>query len=312
MVRLRETADGNPFFALELGSAILAQDVPLDPGEPMPVPHSLRSILEDRLAGLGLHARHALLTASVLARPTRTLVEVAGAGPDGDADGLGELVRAGLVAMDGDRVRLAHPLLATVIYDRVPSERRQELHAHLAETVPDPEERAHHLALAARHPDEAVAAALDDAARRARGRGAPEVAASLADQAIDCTPADASDALLRRRFDAVDHNFATGHMVRAGRLLNQVQESAPPGPARARAIHHLGEILGQAVGFPAAESLFAEALAEAGDDRLLRIELLCDLAYASLLEGDIPAGAERARAALDLARGPGDVPPSSS
>ena len=55
--------------------------------------------------------------------------------------------------------------------------------------------------------------------------------------------------------------------------------------------------------------MFAEALAEAGDDRLLRIELLCDLAYASLLEGDIPAGAERARAALDLAHGPGDVPP---
>ncbi|MGH9035342.1 MAG: helix-turn-helix transcriptional regulator, partial [Acidimicrobiia bacterium] len=67
-------------------------------------------------------------------------------------------------------------------------------------------------------------------------------------------------------------------------------------------------IRAQAVGFPAAETLFAEALAEAGDDRLLRIELLCELAFARRLAGDIPAAAERARSALDLA-GSAYVPP---
>lgn len=309
LARLRDAADGNPFFALELGSALLRRDTLLEPGEPLPMSPSLRMVLEDRLSGLGPHARHALLTAWLLARPTRALVDTAGSGPDGHADGLGELLRAGLVAMDGDRVKLAHPLLAALIYDEASPGRRRELHAQLAATVPDPEERAHHLALAARRPDETVAAALDEAAHRARARGAPEVAAALADQAIGCTPAGASDALLRRSFEAVDHHFAAGEMVRARQVLDGVEESAPPGPVRARALHRLGEVRAQAVGFPAAESLFAEALAEAGDDRPLRIELLCDLAFARLLAGDIPAAAERAGAALDLAGGPVEVPP---
>jgi DNA-binding CsgD family transcriptional regulator len=135
------------------------------------------------------------------------------------------------------------------------------------------------------------------------------VAAALADQALGCTPTGAGDALLRRSFDAVDLHFAAGHMDRARQLLDEVVDSAPPGPVRARALHRLGDVRAQAVGFPAAESLFAGALAEAGDDRPLRIELLCDLAFARLLAGDIPAAAERAAAALDLAGGPVEVPP---
>ncbi|MGH9035516.1 MAG: AAA family ATPase, partial [Acidimicrobiia bacterium] len=123
LARLRDAAGGNPFFALELGSAVLRRDVPLEPGGSLPLSPSLRKVLEDRLSGLGADARQALLTASVLARPTRTLVDTAGSGPDGRADGLGELLRAGLVALDGDRVRLAHPLLAAVIYDEAAPER---------------------------------------------------------------------------------------------------------------------------------------------------------------------------------------------
>ena len=54
----------------------------------------------------------------------------------------------------------------------------------------DPEERARHLALAATGPDEAVADALEAAARRAEARGAPPAAAELYERAARLTPPD--------------------------------------------------------------------------------------------------------------------------
>ena len=57
------------------------------------------------------------------------------------------------------------------------------------DAVVDDEERARHLALAARGPDEEVAAALDLAASTAFARGAPDSAADLEDLAVRLTPA---------------------------------------------------------------------------------------------------------------------------
>ncbi|MGH9040874.1 MAG: AAA family ATPase, partial [Acidimicrobiia bacterium] len=306
LVRVRDATHGNPFFALELGSAILARPGPLQPDEPLHVPPSLRLVLQERLDGLSPHAADAILTAAALPRPTRDLVHRAGTGPDGDADGLGELMRAGLVESDGERVTLVHPLLGALVYDEAPPDRRRRLHADLAGRASDPEERARHLALASRHPDEGVARALDEAAHRARARGAPEVAAGLADQALRCTPPNSPEARLRRSFEAADHHFAAGGLARAHHLLADIVAGAPRGVARARALHRLGELQAQTVGFPAADSLFTEALAEAGDDRPLRIELLCDLAFARLLAGDLGGAAEYADVALELAGGVGD------
>ncbi|MGH9003807.1 MAG: hypothetical protein ACRDYV_11825, partial [Acidimicrobiia bacterium] len=149
--------------------------------------------------------------------------------------------------------------------------------------------------------------ALDEAARRARARGAPDAAAALADQAVRCTPVEASEARFRRSLDAVDDHFAAGAIVRAGELLAELETAAPRGAPRARVLQRLGEIQAQSVGFPGATRLFADALAEAGDNRLLRIELLCDLAYAQLLSGDIAGAAGRAGAALDLVDAPDAV-----
>ena len=57
------------------------------------------------------------------------------------------------------------------------------------QSAEDTEERAWHLALGAERPSEEIAGMLDDAARHAASRGAPEEGATLAEQAARLTPA---------------------------------------------------------------------------------------------------------------------------
>ena len=92
-------------------------------------------------------------------------------------------IEAGVLERDRERLNFAHPLLATVAYQLLSEDERRALHARLAGILEDPEERARHLAQAADGPDEAVAAALATAARRAAARGAPDAAAELLEQA---------------------------------------------------------------------------------------------------------------------------------
>jgi DNA-binding CsgD family transcriptional regulator len=307
--RLIEVSGGNPFFALELGRAWLRRAPAERSSEELSVPDSLRGLVGERLAGLPGNARGALLATSMLTRPTPAQVDAAAGASSEHGHGLDAAVEAGVVTVEGNRVRLVHPLLASVAWAETAPEDRRELHARLARLVDDPEERGRHLALAAWEPDEEVARALDEAALRARRRGAPEVAAALAEQAIRLTPPALADAISRRTFDAGDHHFAAGDLAKARALLDELRASARPGPARARTLQRLGEILLQEVGFSAAEDLFTQALGEVGDDDLLRLELECDLAFSRLVRGDIPEGARRSQAALELARSLKDVPP---
>ena len=105
--------------------------------------------------------------------------------------------------------------------------------------VADPEERARHLGLAATGPDEHVATAMDDAARRAAARGAQDAAAAFMEQAAHLTPPDAPDVATRRRLDAADHHVASGDPVRARTLIEEIVATADAGPTRARALHRL-------------------------------------------------------------------------
>ena len=90
-------------------------------------------------------------------------------------------IEAGVLELDGERVRFTHPLLADATYKAIPLDERHALHARLATIVHDEESRARHLALAASGPDASVALALDAAAGRAAGRGAQAIAAELAE-----------------------------------------------------------------------------------------------------------------------------------
>ena len=134
LVELQRVSGGNPFFALELGRALLARDVSPAPGEPLPVPATLNELVRERLAGLPTAAREAALVVSALSRPTVELVAAAAGGGRGAA-ALEKAAAAGVLEVADGRIRFSHPLLASVVYAQTPPARRRELHARLAEIV---------------------------------------------------------------------------------------------------------------------------------------------------------------------------------
>ena len=183
-----------------------------------------------------------------------------------------------------------------------------ELHARLAELVEDPEARARHLGLAATGPDAVVAAELEQAARRARARGAPATAAELADTARRHTPPDDVNGASRRARDAGRYRFEAGDTAGARRRLEAALRSAPPGPPRATLRATLGRVHlyeGEEV---RAAAVFREALHEAGDDLALISEAEQAISTAHLFRRhDLAAAARHARAAVGAAERLGEA-----
>ena len=299
LAELQRVSGGNPFFALELGRALIARDVPLVAGDALPVPATLHELLRERLAGLSAEAGEVALVVSALSRPTVELVEQA-AGRERGAAALEKAQAAGIVEVAGERIRFTHPLLASVVYAEAPPSARRALHARLAEIVDDPDERARHLALAATDPDPQVATALEEAARRARARGAAQSAAEFWERARRLTPA-ADPAGWRRAAEAAECHFEAGDTDRARVLLEDVVARLPPGHDRATARTRLAWIRVSGEGFRIGADLFRAALAEVGDDLASRIEIERGLAWCVHEIGDLAGAVPHARAALEMA-----------
>ncbi len=302
--RLSRRSGGNPFFALELARA-LGPPAEGKPGGDDPIPASLRELVGARLALLAEDARDLVRIASALSRPTATLLDAVTGNDTGQA--VEAAVRAGVVELDGERVRFSHPLLASVAYAETPAEELWRLHARLAEILDDPEERGRHLALSTDPPDAGVASALDEAARRARVRGAPGAAAELSEQARRFTPEHASAEGRRRGIEAAERHFEAGDVDRARALLAQLIEESPPGDERARALVRLGWVRAHMEGFRVGESVFRAARAEPVEDVRLRVEIEEGLAWCVHTTMNVAAAQAHARAALELAEELGDA-----
>ena len=96
--------------------------------------------------------------------------------------------QADIVVTSGRAVAFAHPLLTSAIHAEAALSLRRDVDRRLAEYTTDQEGRARHLALASEGPSADVAAALDGAAQRARGRGAPQTGAELSELALGPHP----------------------------------------------------------------------------------------------------------------------------
>lgn len=292
LLELHRVCGGNPFYALEIGRTLRDGDT-----GPISVPESLGELLRLRLDALSAEGRDAVLLAAASTQPTTALVERAAPG----TSGLEEAVRASVLQADGDRLRFAHPLFASVAYGSATPWSRRDAHRRLAEAA-EGEERARHLALATEEPDEAVAAELEEAAGAAAARGAPETAATLLERAAALTTVG-DDESRRRLSLASDHHVTAGDTVRGRRTLERLMVGMAPGPDRADLLRRLGDL-----GESHVESirLCEQALEEAGGAPAVSAAAHMQLAILTGVAGGPLRAIEHTRAASRFADEAGD------
>jgi DNA-binding CsgD family transcriptional regulator len=290
MGRIHEVSGGNPFYAIELARAITERA----PGVGTSLPRSLADVVRARIGGLDPDVHDALLAASCMASPT---VELVSSATISDDDRLVELLEnaesEGIIAIDGNRIHFAHPLLARGVYTEAAPSQRRTMHRRLADIVDEPELRARHLALAATSGDHVTLRALDEAAESARTRGAPAAAAELMDLAIGLGGDTAE-----RRLRSALHHFDAGDQERARAVLEETIEQLAPGDQRAEALSRLAVVRLYGDGFFEGARLLQRALAEVHADSPLRVQVMITLAFSMLHTNQLAAGVRMAEEAV--------------
>jgi DNA-binding CsgD family transcriptional regulator len=263
--RIFEATLGNPLFALEVGRT-LAERGPLEIGEDIPVPDLVEDLLGTRVARLPGPIRR-LLLAVALSSDLRTEQLVAIAEPGA----LDDAIDAGVLLIDGDRVRPSHPLLAAAAKKRSRARERRELHLDLA-VVADEELRALHLALATEPSDDELAATVAAAAAGAFARGAVQDAVVLAEHAFRLTPQEGAQRT-ERLLALAYYLGVAGEPHRVTELLTPELESLPSGAPRVRAQLLLSDST-DVVSIADHVRHFDLALAESGNIAVLRSPVL--------------------------------------
>jgi DNA-binding CsgD family transcriptional regulator len=261
--RLFDATQGNPLLALELGRALAGGQTWAIGAEP-PVTDLAGNPFGARVAKLPGPSRRALLATALSGRlglPQLTAVA--------DAAAVEDLVAAGLLIPDGERVRPSHPLLAVAARKHSRTGELQALHLTLADVAGDQTLRARHLALSAPAQDADVAGTVAAAAAAAARRGAAHDAAELAEHALRLTPPSAAEHP-GRLLALAQCLVKLGELSRVTELLGPQISALPAGPVRARA--HL--LLGEGEDLAGHEDHLERALANSGNDPALRATAL--------------------------------------
>ena len=295
MLRIHKSSGGNPLHAIEIAREIEANGGTLGVNDDIPIPDTLKALIDDHIRRLPVITQEALAVCAALSSPSLEMV---------DEESLDPAVEAGIVTIDSARViTFRHPLYAAAVYQAMPRRQRIALHSRLADLATEPEERARHLALAA-SPGEAVARALIDGAVAARTRGAWETAADLMEKAARLTPTDQPLDAGQRTISAAEHHVHAGDRARARALLEQLLQTPVDRHMRAEALRVLAEVSYNDDNFVQASRLLHEAVGIAGTERTIA-EILLSLSYvdAQMWEQlwDFPGAAKYANRALTIA-----------
>ena len=287
-----DTAEGNPLFMLELGRVVAERGLP-DVGQELDVPDPVNDLFGPRVLDLPDAVRRIVLATSLDAGLTRPQLDAIA-----NPEAVDDAVAAGLVTVDGERVRPAHPLLAAATRKHSSERERREVHRALANAVPEPARRVRHLARSATGMDPELGAELDAAAASAIARGAVQEAVELADHAVRLTPPDSP--AYADRLVAYARNLTTaGELPRARELLEANMNVLPAGPTRSRAFVILAYCSDTVEQW---ERFVERALADSGDDPELRATALAMRSWAAtIVFRDLDRAEEDALEALELA-----------
>ncbi len=219
---LAARTEGNPLAAVELparlspaqlaGAALLPDEIPLSARVERVFLERCRRLSQPGQSLMLLVAADDSVPLAVLLRAGELLAV--------PPQTLHEVESAGLLVIDGDSVRVRHPLVRSAVYQAATSSERRTAHAALARALDTPEDRdrqAWHRAAAADGPDEAVAEDLAAAGARAEGRGGYAAASSAYQRAAELTARD--DLRARRLFVAARNAYTSGRTERADTLV---------------------------------------------------------------------------------------------
>ncbi|MEU6378930.1 AAA family ATPase [Streptomyces sp. NPDC046909] len=216
--RILDEAVGNPLALIELTRAFAR-----DPGGrdlaatgSLPLTARLEELFAADLPALPPATRRALLL--VAAAGTAQLSDV----PEvGGPEVWAPAEQAGLVRVYGGQVRLRHPLVRSAVQQAATFAERREAHLTFAAALAhEPDRRAWHLAAASLGPDEEIADALAESARRFQHRGGHAAAATALERAAELTPDPHARA--RRLLSAAESAMYAGHPQWVGEIAGRV------------------------------------------------------------------------------------------
>src|SRR5690242_6749266 len=240
--RVLAEADGNPLALLELPAALsessgvpVALAASLELPAPLPLPRRLQQSYYRQAAALPAPTRAFLLVAAAEETGDLGLVRRAAQALGVPATAADAAERSGLIVVNAPAVAFRHPLVRAAVYQGATSAERGAAHAALAAALhdpmggaPDADRHAWHQAAAAASPDERVAAALEQAADRARQRLGHAAAAAALERAARLTPTRPDRA--RRLIAAAGAALDAGRPDAASALAGQGQsQTAEPG-----------------------------------------------------------------------------------
>jgi DNA-binding CsgD family transcriptional regulator len=216
--RLMIQAAGNPLALVELPATLT--DEQLAGAAPMParlhLPAGVERVFLDRCRRLPPAVQTLLLVAAADDSGHVATVRRAAAVLGVDPVAIDAAERSGLLVVDGDSVRVRHPLVRSAIYQAATGRERREAHRALAEAVDsadDPDRYAWHRAAAVDSPDETVVADLDAAGARAERRGGYAAAAAAYQRAAELTAGEQPRAA--RLYAAARNAWAAGETPQA-------------------------------------------------------------------------------------------------
>jgi DNA-binding CsgD family transcriptional regulator len=258
----------NPLALVEIGSQFTAEELAERAYQPEPIPVGQR--LTDRylrrVRGMPADAQEFLLLAAADVSGDLGLVRRAAGEAGIDADATEKAAEsAGLIEVSGGFVRFWHPLMRSAVYHGAADVDRRRAHHRLGQAAgSDDEGRMWHRAAAAAGPDESLAADLQAAADRARGRGAYTSAAGLLRRSVALTPDDGGRA--RREVELARSELVIGRPGTAQAVAGDAMPRLSDGGARGRAKEITGEALfAQGRDAEAADVLLGAAAALADD-----------------------------------------------